>query len=113
MPELPELEIVREVLQRRIRGSVIADVKVLPPGGPIVTRDMTHRGLPTALLGAAVLAMHLSWLGVLGWSLQCLVEFGLYLPAQLEASLPCSCTAYSMLLCGEQNPAFYHGSSLH
>lgn len=54
MPELPELEIVREVLQRRIRGSVIADVKVLPPGGPIVTRDMTHRGLPTALQGATV-----------------------------------------------------------
>ena len=49
MPELPELEIVREVLQRRILGDSIDEVQVLPPGGPIVVRDMTGRGLAPAL----------------------------------------------------------------
>ena len=54
MPELPELEVVREVLQRRVVGQVIADAKVIPPGGPIVVRDLTHRGFEAALTGATI-----------------------------------------------------------
>jgi len=33
MPELPELEVVREVLRRRVVGQSFTDVEVLPPGG--------------------------------------------------------------------------------
>jgi formamidopyrimidine-DNA glycosylase len=52
MPELPELEVVREVLQRRVVGQTIAGVEVLPPGGPIVVRDLTHAGFAETLTGA-------------------------------------------------------------
>ncbi len=51
MPELPELEVVREVLQRRVVGQGITDVQVLPPGGLIVIRDLTGRGFSPALTG--------------------------------------------------------------
>lgn len=52
MPELPELEVVREVLQRRVVGQTIAGVEVFPPGGPIVVRDLTHAGFTETLTGA-------------------------------------------------------------
>lgn len=51
MPELPELEVVREALQRRIVGQTITKVEVIPPGGPIVVRDLTFDGV-SALTGA-------------------------------------------------------------
>lgn len=51
MPELPELEVVREVLQRRVLGLSITDVEILPPGGPIVVRDLTHQGFRPAVVG--------------------------------------------------------------
>jgi formamidopyrimidine-DNA glycosylase len=51
MPELPELEVVREVLQRRVVGLTVADVQIIPPGGPIVARDLTHLGFAQALTG--------------------------------------------------------------
>jgi formamidopyrimidine-DNA glycosylase len=54
MPELPELEVVREVLQRRILGLGVGSVQLIPPGGPIVARDFTHRGFELALTGTAV-----------------------------------------------------------
>jgi formamidopyrimidine-DNA glycosylase len=54
MPELPELEVVREVLQRRAVGQKITRVEVLPPGGPIVVRDLTHSGFESALTGAVI-----------------------------------------------------------
>jgi formamidopyrimidine-DNA glycosylase len=54
MPELPELEVVREVLQRRVLGLDIAAVKVVPPGGSIVVRDLTHAGFEQTLTGARV-----------------------------------------------------------
>ncbi len=54
MPELPELEVVCAVLNRRIVGQIIADVKVVPPGGPIVVRDLTHQGFEACLTGAGV-----------------------------------------------------------
>jgi formamidopyrimidine-DNA glycosylase len=52
MPELPELEVVAEVLQRRVVGQTVAAVEVLPPGGAIVLRDLTGYGVAT-LVGAA------------------------------------------------------------
>jgi formamidopyrimidine-DNA glycosylase len=52
MPELPELEVVREVLQWRVIGQTIAGVEVFPPGGPIVVRDLTHAGFTETLTGA-------------------------------------------------------------
>ncbi len=52
MPELPELEVVCAVLNRRVAGQLIERVEVLPPGGAIVVRDMTQRGLDAALSGA-------------------------------------------------------------
>lgn len=52
MPELPELEVVQEVLNRRVLGETIVSAEVLPPGGPIVVRDLTGQGLPAALAGA-------------------------------------------------------------
>jgi formamidopyrimidine-DNA glycosylase len=54
MPELPELEVVREVLQRRVVGQTITRVEVLPPGGPIVVRDLTHSDFAESLTGAAI-----------------------------------------------------------
>ena len=54
MPELPELEVVKEVLQRRVVGQQITGVQVLPPGGPIVVRDLTARGFATVLTGKTV-----------------------------------------------------------
>ena len=52
MPELPELEVVCEVLQRRVIGQTIAAVEVAPAGGPIVVRDLTHTGFVQTLTGA-------------------------------------------------------------
>jgi len=54
MPELPELEVVREVLQRRIVNQAIAAVEVNSAGGPIVVRDLTRRGFEAALAGATL-----------------------------------------------------------
>ena len=57
MPELPELEIVRDVLQRRVVGTMIDAVQVLPPGGAIVIRDMTHQGMSGSLNGRTIAAI--------------------------------------------------------
>ncbi len=54
MPELPELEVVCEVLQRRVVGQVITEVLVRPPGGAIVVRDLTGAGFEATLTGAAI-----------------------------------------------------------
>jgi formamidopyrimidine-DNA glycosylase len=54
MPELPELEVICEVLQRRVAGQAITDVKIIPPGGPIVVRDLTLKGFETTLIGATI-----------------------------------------------------------
>jgi formamidopyrimidine-DNA glycosylase len=52
MPELPELEVVHDVLNRRIIGQVIVSAEVIPPGGPIVVRDLTGEGFSTAIASA-------------------------------------------------------------
>jgi formamidopyrimidine-DNA glycosylase len=54
MPEFPELEVVCEVLRRRVVGQTIADVEVIPPGGPIVIRDLTADGFGPTLLGRLI-----------------------------------------------------------
>jgi formamidopyrimidine-DNA glycosylase len=54
MPELPELEVVREVLQRRVVGRTITDVQLVPPGGPIVARDIAGAGFEAALSGVVI-----------------------------------------------------------
>jgi formamidopyrimidine-DNA glycosylase len=54
MPELPELEVVREVLLRHLVGRIIQEVKVIPPGGAIVVRDLTHQGFEACLTGAVI-----------------------------------------------------------
>lgn len=57
MPELPELEIVTEVLNRRVAGQTITSVAVLPPGGAIVVRDLTHNGFAETLAGQTLSAV--------------------------------------------------------
>lgn len=52
LPELPELEVVREVLARRLVGRRIEGVTVAPRGGPIVVRDLTGRGFSRCLTGS-------------------------------------------------------------
>jgi formamidopyrimidine-DNA glycosylase len=54
MPELPELEVVCEVLDRRVVGQAIQSVTVIPPGGVIVVRDLTHAGFAATLSGAVI-----------------------------------------------------------
>ena len=54
MPELPELEVVKEVLQRRVVGQAIQSIEVRPPGGPLVIRDMTGRGFESELTGKRI-----------------------------------------------------------
>jgi formamidopyrimidine-DNA glycosylase len=57
MPELPELEVVQQVLQRRAAGAMIDEVTILPPGGAIVVRDLTHHGFVQTLTGAKITAI--------------------------------------------------------
>lgn len=54
MPELPELEVVREVLERRLSGRMIAQVTIAPRGGPMVARDLTGGNFVDGLVGATV-----------------------------------------------------------
>jgi len=51
MPELPELESVCGVLKRRVIGETITSVRVFPPGGLVVVRDLTHEGFESSLVG--------------------------------------------------------------
>ena len=52
MPELPELEVVRDVLKRRVVGQSIRQVSLIAPGSAIVVRDLTNNGFAEALTGA-------------------------------------------------------------
>jgi formamidopyrimidine-DNA glycosylase len=51
MPELPELEVVTEVLRRRVVGQSITAVEVSKADGPLVVRDLTHGGFVQGLTG--------------------------------------------------------------
>lgn len=54
MPELPELEVVKEVLQRRVAGCRIQEVSLSGKGGPIVARDLVGAGFREGLQGASI-----------------------------------------------------------
>jgi len=54
VPELPELEIVRDVLRRRLVGRRITEVSLSPKGGPIVARDLTGHGFREGLTGRSI-----------------------------------------------------------
>lgn len=57
MPELPELEVVKDVLLRRVVGHKITAVEIRPPGGAIVVRDLTLGGFASTLMGAEISAV--------------------------------------------------------
>lgn len=57
MPELPELEVVCEVLRRRVVGQTIAAVTLIQPGAAIVVRDLTASQFDVALTGATIEAV--------------------------------------------------------
>ena len=59
MPELPELEVVSEVLRRRVLGQTIADVQVAPAGS-LVVRDLTHAGFAPTLTGSQIVQVERS-----------------------------------------------------
>ena len=48
MPELPDLEIIREVLTPELTGQTITDVEVVRP---LVVRDLTLQGFAETLIG--------------------------------------------------------------
>ncbi|MFN8444777.1 MAG: DNA-formamidopyrimidine glycosylase family protein [Caldilineaceae bacterium] len=52
MPELPELEVVRDVLDRRVIGETITNVQLFQPGAAIVIRDLTGAGAERTLANA-------------------------------------------------------------
>jgi formamidopyrimidine-DNA glycosylase len=52
VPELPELEVVRDVLQQRVAGKQIRRVEPVQPGAAIVLRDLTGYGFAQTLTGA-------------------------------------------------------------
>ncbi|HEX9676268.1 MAG TPA: DNA-formamidopyrimidine glycosylase family protein [Anaerolineales bacterium] len=57
MPELPELEIVKEVLRRRVVGRRIRQVSFSGKGGPIVARDLIGAGFREGLQGTVIQAI--------------------------------------------------------
>ncbi len=57
MPELPELEVVCEVLQRRVVGQTLDAVKLIQPGAAILVRDLTASRFDVALTGATIEAI--------------------------------------------------------
>ena len=57
MPELPELEVVCEVLRRRVVGQTIEAVTLIQPGAAIVVRDLTASQFDVALTGATIEAV--------------------------------------------------------
>ena len=54
MPELPELDVVVEVLTRRVTGQRIVSAELIAPGGGIVARDLTGAGFAATMAGASI-----------------------------------------------------------
>ena len=54
MPELPDLEVIAEFLQRHVAGARIEEARILKP---IVVRDLTGRGFATALAGQSTVSI--------------------------------------------------------
>ena len=58
VPELPELEVVREVLTRRLAGRRIEAVTLAPKGAAVVVRDLTGEGFVSLLTGVLLGEVH-------------------------------------------------------
>jgi len=54
MPELPELEVVKEVLQRRVVGQTIEAVQSIGGGSAILVRSLTQQRLAEVVTGAQI-----------------------------------------------------------
>jgi formamidopyrimidine-DNA glycosylase len=54
MPELPELEVVREVLTRRLVGRPVVRVSIEPKGGPLIVRDLSAKGFAAGITGKQI-----------------------------------------------------------
>lgn len=54
MPELPELQVVHDVLETRVVGKTLLRVELVQPTAAIVVRDLTGRGFAETLTGAAI-----------------------------------------------------------
>ncbi len=57
MPELPELEAVKEVLRRRVVGQIIESVQAIGGGSAILVRALTQQRLEEAVTGASIAAI--------------------------------------------------------
>jgi formamidopyrimidine-DNA glycosylase len=57
MPELPELEVVKEVLHRRVADQTIAGVQAIGGGSAILVRSLTQQRLEEAVTGARIAAI--------------------------------------------------------
>jgi len=57
MPELPELEVVKEVLQRRVAGHTIERVQSIGGGNAIIVRSLAQQRLEEAVTGAQIAAI--------------------------------------------------------
>jgi formamidopyrimidine-DNA glycosylase len=57
MPELPELEVVKEVLRRRVVGHTIEGVQPIGGGSAILVRALTQQRLEEAVTGAQIEAI--------------------------------------------------------
>lgn len=68
-----------------VPGMGLSKAELTPTGGPVETRSKSNpRGSvnPVDLSGSAEVAIAFAlWLGVLGWALQSVLEFSLYIPA--------------------------------
>ncbi len=51
MPELPELEVVRDVLSEHIIGATVSAVHLTAPGAAVVVRDLSGMGTEALLTG--------------------------------------------------------------
>jgi formamidopyrimidine-DNA glycosylase len=58
VPELPELEVVREVLTRRLGGRRIEAVTLAPKGAAVILRDLTGEGFVRLLTGSLLGEVH-------------------------------------------------------
>jgi formamidopyrimidine-DNA glycosylase len=57
MPELPELEVVKEVLRRRVIDQTIEGVQPIGGGSAILVRSLTQQRLEEAVTGASIAAI--------------------------------------------------------
>lgn len=57
MPELPELEVVKEVLQRRVVDQIVEGVQAIGGGSAILVRALTQQRLEEAVTGARIAAI--------------------------------------------------------